>query len=168
VTALLAVLSLFGCLLLQASLGRWLPEAQRYVDALSLPVAWYAIARSQRSAMFMGCAAGLVEDAWFQAGVYGVHGFAKTLSGWALGGIGSRFDLNHFWGRMLGGALLFVVDRLLEAALLLLLNLSIVPLAWTELALGAVVNGLLVAVVFSIVQKVRGRDAVRRPGRRRG
>jgi rod shape-determining protein MreD len=167
VTFVGGLVALLLALVAQATLGRWFPHAQRYVDVLTWPVAWYAVARGQRSAMLVGCGAGLLEDAWFHAGIYGLHGFSKTLAGWALGGLGARFDLNHVWGRSLVGAALFLMDRLLEAGLLLLLNLSIVPLAPAELALGAGINGLLVAVVFSIVQKVRGRDAVRRPGRRR-
>jgi rod shape-determining protein MreD len=168
VSFLIAVVALLVGLAVQATLGRWFPEAQRYVDVLTWPVAWYAVARSQRSAMFVGCAAGLIEDAWFHTGVYGLHGFSKTLAGWALGGLGARFDLNHAWGRMLVGAALFLLDRLVEAGLLLLLNLSIVPLAPLPLVLGAGINGLLVAVIFSIVPKVRGEDSARRPARRRG
>lgn len=167
-TFLAAIGSLLAALVVEATLGRWFPQAQRFVDVLTWPVAWYAVARSQRSAMFMGCATGLIEDAWFHAGIYGLHGFSKTLAGWALGGLGARFDLNHAWGRMLVGAALFLTDRLVEAGLLLLLNLSIVPLAPLDLAMGAGINGLLVAVIFSIVQKVRGQEAVRRPVRRRG
>lgn len=167
-TFLIAILALLAALIVQATLGRWFPAAQAYGDVLTLPIAWYAVARSQRSAMFVGCAAGLLEDAWFHTGTFGLHGFSKTLAGWALGGLGARFDLNHAWGRMVMGAALFLVDRLVEAGLLLLLNLSIAPLAPLSLALGAGGNGLLVAVVFAIVQKVRGQEAVRRPGRRRG
>ncbi len=167
-TFLVSILALLVALVVQATLGRWFPEALRFVDVLTWPIAWYAVARSQRSAMFVGCAAGLIEDAWFHAGIYGLHGFSKTLAGWALGGLGARFDLNHAWGRMVVGAALFLMDRLVEAGLLLLLNLSIVPLAPLDLVLGAGINGLLVAVVFAIVQKVRGQDAVRRPARRRG
>ena len=167
-TFLFAILALLAGLVVQATLGRWFPEAQRFVDVLTWPVAWYAVARSQRSAMFVGCAAGLIEDAWLHAGVFGLLGFSKTLAGWALGGLGARFDLNHAWGRMFVGAALFLMDRLVEAGLLLLLNLSIVAPDPLDLALGAGINGLLVAVVFSIVQKVRGQEAVRRPVRRRG
>lgn len=167
-TALMALAALAASLTVHAVLGRWIPAAQSYVDPLVWPVAWYAVARSQRSAMLMGCAAGLLQDAWFQAGVFGVHGFSRTLSGWALGGLGARFDLNHFWGQILGGGVLFLADRLIEAGLLLLLDLSLAPLDPVNLLVGAGTNGLLVAAVSAIVSSVRGGEARRGAARRRG
>jgi rod shape-determining protein MreD len=167
VTFVWAVLSLAASLALQAALGRLVPQAQRFVDVLLWPVAWYAVARSQRSAMLVGCAAGLLQDAWFQTGVFGIHGFSKTLAGWAVGGLGARFELNHFWGRLLGGGTLFLADRLIEIGLLLLLDLAVAEPVPLDFGVGAGANGLLVAAAFAIVQRVRGRDAVRRPARRR-
>ncbi len=167
-TLLFALLALAGSLMLQAALGEWAPQAGRYANVMLWPVAWYSLARSQRSAMIVGCAAGLLEDAWFQAGTFGIHGFSRTLLGWILGGFGARFDLNHFWGQLLGGAFLFSGERLVEMGLLLLLGQSVAPPSWTGLAIGATVNGLLVPVVFAIVQRGMGRERVaRRPVRRR-
>lgn len=167
-TFLWAVIALVGALAAQAALGRWVPQAQRWVDVLLWPVAWYAVARSQRSALIVGCAAGLLQDAWFQTGVFGIHGFSKTLSAWAVGGLGARFELNHVGGRLLGGALLFLSDRLVEIGLLLLLDLSVATPVPLDLAVGAVTTGVLVAAVFWLVERVAGRDSVRRPARRRG
>lgn len=152
---------------LEAALGQWAPQARRFMDVLLVPVAWYSIARSQRSAMLVGCVAGLLQDAWFQAGAFGIHGFNKTLLGWALGGLGARFDLNHLPGQLVGGGLLFLGERLIETGLLLMLDQAIAPLAPMELAIGVVVNGLLVAAVFTILDRVTGRDAVRGAVRRR-
>ena len=161
------VLFLAASLALQAALGRWVPQTLRFLDLLLWPVAWYAVARSQRSAMLVGCAAGLLQDAWFQTGVFGIHGFSKTLAGWAVGGLGARFELNHFWGRLLGGGVLFLADRLVEMGLLVLLDLAVTKPIPLDLAVGAGLNGLLVAAAFAIVQRARGQDAVRRPARRR-
>ena len=80
---------------LEAILGRLAPVLHGWVDLMMIPVAWYAISGSQRSAMLVGCAGGLLQDAWFQAGVFGISGFKKTLLGWAVGGLCSRLDLNH-------------------------------------------------------------------------
>lgn len=164
---LAALLALLLSLVLQAAIGGWFPQAQGYLDVMLAPVAWYAIVGSQRSAMLVGCAAGLLHDAWFQAGVFGVHGFSKTLLGWTLGGLGTRFDLNHVWGRLLGGAFFFLADRLLEVGLLLLLDQTVAPLSPAGLAIGAAASGLLVAGVFAILNRLRGRETIRRPVRRR-
>jgi rod shape-determining protein MreD len=156
------ILALAGGLLLEAGLGRWFPASRDYVDVLMVPVAWYGIVRSQRAAMFMGCAAGLLQDGWFQVGVFGSQGFRKTLLGWVLGGLGSRFDLNQGAGRFLSGALLTVADRLLEVALLKLLDQTARPPAPLAMTIRAVVTGLLVVLVFAILDRVRGKDVVSR------
>ena len=135
---------------------------------VSLPVVWYAVCQSQRSAMFVGCAAGLLQDAWFQAGVFGLHGISKTILGWVLGGFGARFDLNHLGGRLAGGGLFFIADRFVEMGLLLLLGLSVVRPTVSELAIGATVNALLISGVFGLVDRARGRQRPRSPSRRRG
>lgn len=166
-TILTATLALLASLILQAAMGQWVPQAQRYVDAMLWPVVWYSICQSQRSAMFVGCAAGLLQDAWFQAGVFGVHGISKTLLGWILGGFGARFDLNHLGGRLAGGGLFFVADRFVEMGLLLLLGLSVVKPTVSELAIGAAVNAVLVTGVFGLIDRVRGQARRAAPARRR-
>jgi len=152
----------------QAAAGHWMPSALRYVDLLMLPVVWYGLARSQRSAMLVGCLAGALEDAWFRAGVFGLRGFNKTLLGWLVGGLGARLDLNVTWGRAGAGAALPVADRLLEFGLLRLLDLSPGPIEPVELAGRAAAGGALALVVFAVVDRF-GRRAARKaiPGRTR-
>jgi rod shape-determining protein MreD len=162
VTPLRAVLALALGLAVEIALGRWAPAARAYVDVMMVPVAWYGIARSQRSAMLAGCAAGLLQDAWFEAGVFGMNGFVKTLLGWALGGLGGRFDLNQAAGRLAAGAVLSVTGRVLEAGVLRLLDRAPGPLDPVNLLARGVTGGLLVALVFVILNRVRGRSAVQR------
>jgi rod shape-determining protein MreD len=167
VTILTATLWLVLCLILQAAIGQWVPEAHRYVDSMLWPVVWYAITQSQRSAMLVGCAAGLLQDAWFGAGIFGVHGITKTILGWVLGGLGARFDLNHLGGRLAGGGLFFIAERFVEMGIFLLLGLSVVRPAVADLAMGAVVNAAVVTVLFGLIDKVRGRSRRAVPLRRR-
>ena len=96
--AVWAAIALTLCLAAEAALGRLAPRLSSYVDLMWLPVVWYGLRGTQRSAMVVGCLAGLMQDSWFQTGLYGQNGFIKTLLGWAAGGIGSRFDLNHLTG----------------------------------------------------------------------
>jgi rod shape-determining protein MreD len=149
-------------LAVEIALGRWAPSARAYVDVMMVPIAWYGIARSQRTAMFAGCAAGLLQDAWFETGVFGLNGFVKTLLGWALGGLGGTFDLNQGAGRFVSGAVLAVAGRLLEAGLLKLMDRAAGPLDPVEILVRAAVGGLLVALVFAILNRVRGKEATRR------
>jgi len=161
VSFLKAVLVLALALSAQAALGLLWPEAHRFVDLMLLPVVWYGIAGSQRTGMLVGCAAGLLQDAWFQFGVFGLNGFKKTLLGWVLGGLGARFDLNRQGGRMLFGALASLADSLMGLGLRRLLDRQLAAPQPGEIAIKAVVTGLLVAAAFNVVERVRRRRRLR-------
>lgn len=163
---LLGLLALLLSLAFQAALGRWVPGLHRYLDVLLLPVLWYALSLSQRSAMLVGFAAGTLQDAWFQTGVFGISGFSKTLLGWALGGLGARFEMNRVWGWFSAGILTTLADRLLQAGLLRLLDQQPGRLQAAELGLRSAATGLLATLVFAMLNRARRRDAVRRPRRR--
>ncbi len=150
-----ALLALGLALGVQAALVQIWPSANRYVDVLLVPVVWYGIVRSQRSSMLMGCAAGLFQDAWFQVGVFGLNGFKKTLIGWALGGLGTRFDLNSTPGRLAAGTLCSVADSILDVALRSLLDLNSSMPDAGQVAIRAITAGLLVAWTFGIIERGR-------------
>jgi rod shape-determining protein MreD len=160
VSLLFAALAILGALGFEVGLGRFAPGASRYVDALMLPVVWYALARSQRSAMLAGCALGLLEDVWLRGGTLGVAGLAKTVVGWALGGLGARFDLNNPWGRLASGGLATTADALLQMALFRFLDLATGPFDPLEMGLRALTGGLLTFLVFAILR----RGSRRKPG----
>jgi len=150
------------CVALQAGLARVVPASVEYVDFLMLPVVRYAVRNSQRAGMTVGCVSGLVQDAWFRAGVFGMSGFSKTFLGWVLGGIATRFDLNNTSSLFLGGALMSVADNLLELGLRRLLDqVTVMPnlLHWL---IEGLLTGLIVVAGSAIVDRVigdRGRQA---------
>ncbi len=129
--------------------ARVAPAAGAWVDLMLLPVAWYGLQGRARWAMGVGCAAGLLHDAWFRVDAFGLEGFKKTLLGWSLASLASRFDLNQAVGRLASGMLLVVADQGLEWALRGLLDVAQGP--WRPWALGmrALVNGVLVATVLA-------------------
>ncbi len=157
-----ALLVLALALAVEVALGRFAPAARGYVDVLMVPVAWYGIARSARAGMLCGCAAGLLQDAWFETSVFGLHGFVKTLLGFVVGGIGGIFDLNQTFGRFGSGALMVLVGRAVEIGLLRLLDAEVGPLDLGELAVRAVATGLLLVAASHFLQRVRGEKQVRR------
>ncbi len=141
-------------LVLQAGLGHLWPASHRFVDVLLVPVGLYGVCGSQRSAMLMGCGAGLLRDTWFQVGAFGINGFKRTLLGWAFGSLSTRVDLNRGGGRLVAGALVSVGDDLLDLILRRLLDQPTqFPHAW-ELLVKASVTGLLVALAGSILDRV--------------
>jgi rod shape-determining protein MreD len=150
----------------EALIGRVVPAALGYLDLMLVVVVYFAIRHSQRSAMLVGCAGGLLHDAWFQAGVFGMGGFKKTLLAWIVGGLASRLDLNHAPGRMAVGMLVSVADQFLESGLFRLMDLETAPLDPVTIVGRAASTGVLVAVVFAIVDR-RGSRASMRGIRRR-
>ena len=148
----LAVAVLALCLAARAVAGRVIPEAGGYVDIMLVPVVWYAIAVSQRSGMLVGCAAGLLEDAWFQTGAFGASGFKKTIVGWALGGLGSRFDLNQKPGRFLFGATGSLADSLIDVGLRQLLDQSAATPRPLQIGIKALGTGVLVMLAFGLTR----------------
>ena len=155
------LLALALALSAQAALGLLWPQSHRFVDLMLLPVVWYGIAGSQRKGMLVGCAAGLLQDSWFQLGVFGLNGFKKTLLGWILGGLGSRFDLNRQGGRVIFGALASLADSLMDLGLRRLLDQQLAGPSATDIGIKAVVTGLLVAAAFDVMERARRRRQLR-------
>ena len=151
----------------ELGLGRFAPGATQYVAAMTLPLATYALRTSQRSSMLVGCASGLLEDYWIEPRLFGLNGLVKTLLGWALGGIGARFDLNNVWGRFASGASVHLVDVGLQTALRRLFGEAVAPVSVASLGIRAVAGGLLTAAVLAIVGKFgTSRRATRQKARK--
>ena len=148
-------------LILQVGLGRLVVAGHRYVEVLLVPVALYAITSSQRAAMFMGCAAGLLSDTWFHSGPFGLNGFKWTLLGWALGALAVRVDLNQPVGRLVTGIVLATSDALLDVLLRGLLDADPHLPGALALLVKTLATGLLAVVAGSMLE--RGRR-VPRPG----
>lgn len=155
-----AALAIAVTLMAEALLGRVVPAVHGHLDLMMILVAWYALRGSQRSAMLVGCAAGLLQDVWFGLGVFGMNGFKKTLLGWFLGGLASRLDLNHGPGRIAAGVVLVLGDRLVGSGLYRLLDLETGPVVVWKVALEAAVTGLLVAAAFPLTERARPRRAL--------
>ena len=154
-----AAILLVFCLALQTGLGYLWPEAGTYLDLMLVPVTWYAIAMSQRSAMLVGCTGGLLQDAWLHTGTFGINGFKKTLIGWLLGAVGARFDLNQPPGRFMSGVAVAIADGLLDAGLRRLLAQRVLGLEILPLSVRALTTGLLVVFCYRILESVAGQPA---------
>jgi len=153
VSALRALLGLAAALGIQVALARIWPDTGRFVSLLLVLVVTYGVSGSQRSAMFMGCLAGLLNDSWLQAGVFGISGFKWTLLGWALAAVNMRLDLGHTPGRFGAGVAVVLGDSLLNGVLARLLDQSTRSRGLGILLLQALLTGLLAALVGSIVDR---------------
>ena len=154
-------------LVIDLGLGRFVPEATRYVDVMSLPLIAYALRTSQRSSMVVGCVSGLVQDYWLEPRLFGIDGLVKTVLGWALGGIGARFDLNNTWGRFAAGASVHLLDETLQGGIRRLFGETVAPLDPLALGIRAIVGGVLVAAVLTVVHRLGSRRSAASPPRRK-
>lgn len=153
--ALNFLLAVGAVVFLQAALGKLSGGFDRYVDLTLLPVVWYGIHGTQRSAMLVGCVVGLIHDVWFRIAVFGLTGFKRTLLGWALGGVGGRFDLNRFAGRFAVSFVLALADGILDAGLRRLLDMA-QGAGWSEMLIRAACTGALAVIVFGLIDRFRG------------
>jgi cell shape-determining protein MreD len=151
-SALRALLVLAVALSFQVALGRLVSSGHRYVDVLLVPVVLYGVASSQRSAMLMGCAAGLLSDTWFFGGPFGMTGFKWTALGWALGALAGWIDLNRPSGRVATGVALVAGDALLDVLLRGLIEAGPRAPGAIELPVKALCTGLLAAAAGSILR----------------
>lgn len=162
-----ALIGVGSALAFELALGRVAPGATRYIDLMFLPLATYALRTSQRSSMAVGCVSGLLQDYWMEPRLFGINGLIKTILGWALGGVGSRFDLNNFWGRFAAGASLNLLDEGLQGGLHRLFGESLASVHPLTLLIRATAGGLLTASILAIVSKVGSSRSAARPTRRR-
>ncbi len=148
-----AILAVALALALEAGLGRLWPSAGRWIDPMMLPVVWFATAGSQRSGMLVGCAAGLLEGAWFRVGAFGLDGFKKTCVGYVLGGLGSRFDLDQPFGRAAAGVAAVLIDSIVNFGLLGLLDQRPAAPSVFDLLVPAGVTGGSMLLIGSVVDR---------------
>ena len=148
------LLAVAAAVFLQTALGKLSGGFDRYVDLTLLPVVWYGIHGTQRSSMLVGCSVGLIHDAWFRIAVFGISGFKRTVLGWALGGLGARFDLNRFAGKFTVGFLLAFAEGILDAGLRRLMDLE-QGAGWSEMLIRAACTGAAVVVVFGLIDRFR-------------
>jgi len=160
-TVVRALAALLACLGLQAGVAQLSSQANQWIDLMMVPVVWYAIRRSQRAGMLVGCTAGLMEDAWTSAGTLGLGGFRKTLVGWMLGGAASRVDLNHGGGRFLAGALCTLADGLLEWGFRAALPLEPTARPWWMFAARSLLTATVIVAAFSVTDRVLGHEPAR-------
>ena len=162
-----ALLGIGLSLAFELGLGRFAPGATQYVSLMTLPLVAYALRTSQRSSMVVGCASGLLEDYWIEPRLFGLNGLVKTILGWALGGLGARFDLNNVWGRFASGASVHLVDEGLQAVLRRLFGEAVAPVSVAALGMRSVAGGLLTAAVLAILGKFgTSRRATRQKARK--
>ena len=85
-----AALGIGLALVFDLGLGRFAPGATRFLDPLLHPLAAYALRRSQRSAMVVGCVSGLLQDYWTEPRLFGLNTYYEPVEDLARSGRAPR------------------------------------------------------------------------------
>ncbi len=141
--------------------ARLMPDLPRVLDLFLVVVVLNALDATSLVGLSTGLGAGLVKDA-LSGRLYGLHGFADTMVGYAVARAGQRLDLAS------PGAVLVTVvlaTLLQEATLVVLAYLFTDPEPPEPLwvLVEAVVNGVAGALLFSLAGRLRNlRETSRR------
>ena len=151
--------------LVQILASHKVPVVQRSIDLVLLIVVYYGSSGARVGSMIAGAAGGILEDLWSD-NLMGLHGLTKTVIGYLLGGLGSRFDLTSPPARLLAVFLATVVEKLVEPLVIMGLGLRAAPPNLVELT-WRVVGNLLVGGLFFLALAGKGKIEKPRPVRRR-
>jgi rod shape-determining protein MreD len=162
VRALKVALGLAAALLVHV-VGVWaFPALPRYLDLFLVVAALNALGGSSAAGLLGGAASGLVHDT-LSGRLYGFHGFADTIAGYALARAAQRLDITRPGAVVLAVAL---VTLLQQAVLIALAHLFTDPGEPPELVpvlVRAVADGAVAALLWTLTRRVRGaRERVRR------
>jgi len=161
VRALKLILGLAAALLVHVVGVRLLPDLPRYLDLFLVLAALNGLGGNSAVGLGGGAVAGLVHDT-LSSRLYGLHGFADTIIGYAVARAAQRLDIAR------PGAVLVTVGLatlLQQAVLVALAHLFTEPEPPELLALliRAGANGAVAAIVWAATARVRGaRERVRR------
>ncbi len=159
--ALRFFLGLTAALLIHVLGTRLVPDLPRYLDLFLVLAALNGLGGSSAIGLGGGAVAGLVHDS-LSGRLYGLHGFADTIVGYAVARAAQRLDIAR------PGAVLVTVGlaTLLQQAVLVALAHLFTepePPELVALLVRAVANGAVAAIVWAATARVRGaREQVRR------
>ncbi|MEM6793496.1 MAG: rod shape-determining protein MreD [Acidobacteriota bacterium] len=126
--------------------------AGRFFDPFLVLVLYHAIRSSPASSALGGSVAGLVHDS-FTGGLYGLHGFANTLTAALATALKQRFVIQ----RPAQVALLFLLGAAIQTATATLLQFVMVPGADLQAPADRALSSLLTCTLGTLVYVVSGR-----------
>lgn len=88
------ILVIFLCTLIQSLVPVYL-KVFNYVDLALVLTVYLGLQRKEYQAMFSGAAAGFSQDLFLSSKLLGANGFTKTLIGYVLAVLSSRFRLDN-------------------------------------------------------------------------
>lgn len=158
----LRILAALAAALAVHLLGAWaLPQFPRYLDLFLVVAVVNALDGRSAPGFAVGMVAGLTHDT-LSGRLYGLHGFADTIIGYAVARASQRLDIRGAGAVLVTAGLATLLQQVL---LLALANLFSEPKPPEPIALviRAVANGLVAAVAWSVFARFATfRETVRR------
>jgi rod shape-determining protein MreD len=129
-----------------------------YVEMLDLFLLmniYFALNFNQMISMGIAIPSGLIQDAFLKGNVIGINAFSKTIIVFFISGLSSRVMLKHPVAIMFLVALSTVVDYYIILGLHMLFGLKPFNLSWQMLLIAAILNGVIGAIGFQMVDRFR-------------
>ena len=131
---------------------RLIPGAPRFFDPFLILVLYHSLRSPALGSAGAGTAVGLVHDA-LTGGLYGLHGFANTLTGYLAGIVRQHFVIQQ----PLQVALLCLLGGAAQALVLTLLQLTLVADSDLPLPLDSAIKAALTGVLGMLVYVLSNR-----------
>lgn len=159
--ALKVLAALAGALVVHL-LGAWaIPQLPRYLDLFLVVTVVSALDGRSAPGLAVGMTAGMTHDT-LSGRLYGLHGFADTIIGYAVARAAQRLDIRGSGAVLVTAALATLVQQVLLLALAYLFSEPRPPEP-IALLVRAVANGGVAAVAWSVSSRVSAlRETVRR------
>ena len=145
--------AMLGALLLQSALSHTVPAAARLFDPFLLVLVYCGLVFGETHAMLAGAAGGWIQDVHFGGSVLGISGLTKVLIGFGVGVAATRFQLTDVGPRVLVLLAAVLIDALLLRGLAATFDVAVAPLSPGGLGGRAVLNSLLGAAAFELMER---------------
>jgi rod shape-determining protein MreD len=153
------LLAIVAAAVLQTALSRIFPHSSQLFDPFLLVVVYCGLTYGETHGMLAGTVAGWVQDVQFGGQIAGLSGLTKLILGFLVGLAGTRFLLVGAAPQILVISAATIADALLMHSLASVFSIQTLDLSATGLAIRAVVNALVGAGIFTMIDRRVGRES---------
>jgi len=124
-----------------------------FFDPYMILVVYFATTSKPVSSLFIGSAAGLVQDVWREL-IFGLNGFKKTLIGYLVAVLSSVFDLTGVCARFVILLAATLLDACVEAGLMILLGKGFDAAIFISMGVRMLGNALFGIIFFTVMAQI--------------
>ncbi len=127
--------------------------AHPFFDPFLILTVAYATASKPLGSIFIGAAAGIVQDTW-GGSIFGLNGFKKTLIAYLIAVLASIFDLTGVPARLIVLCAATILDSLVEAGLMIVVGRGASPAVFTAMGIKILGNALFGIITFAVIARI--------------